>query len=84
VRAGLARSLLDCLLRQVMLEGTFHADPHPGNVLLLAEGRLGLLDFGSVGRIDAGLRTALQRPGPAALRRWLHGPGPAGLLPGAT
>ena len=61
VRAALARSLLDCLLRQVMLEGTFHADPHPGNVLLLADGKLGLLDFGSVGRIDAGLRTALQR-----------------------
>ena len=61
VRAALARGLLDCLLRQVMLEGTFHADPHPGNVLLLADGRLGLLDFGSVGRIDAGLRTALQR-----------------------
>ena len=61
VRAALARSLLDCLLRQVMLEGTFHADPHPGNVLLLTDGRLGLLDFGSVGRIDAGLRTALQR-----------------------
>ena len=61
VRAALARSLLDCLLRQVMLEGTFHADPHPGNVLLLADGRLALLDFGSVGRIDAGLRTALQR-----------------------
>jgi ubiquinone biosynthesis protein len=46
VRAALARGLLDCLLRQVMLDGTFHADPHPGNVLLLAEGRLGLLDFG--------------------------------------
>ena len=61
VRAALARSLLDCLLREVMLEGTFHADPHPGNVLLLADGRLGLLDFGSVGRIDAGLRSALQR-----------------------
>ena len=61
MRTVLARSLLDCLLRQVMLEGTFHADPHPGNVLLLADGRLALLDFGSVGRIDAGLRTALQR-----------------------
>ena len=60
VRAALARGLLDCLLRQVMLEGTFHADPHPGNVLLLADGGW-LLDFGSVGRIDAGLRTALQR-----------------------
>jgi ubiquinone biosynthesis protein len=44
-----------------MIEGIFHADPHPGNVLLLADGQLGLLDFGSVGRIDAGLRAALQR-----------------------
>jgi ubiquinone biosynthesis protein len=61
VRAALARSLLDSLLRQVMLDGTFHADPHPGNILLLTDGRLGLLDFGSVGRIDAGLRSALQR-----------------------
>jgi ubiquinone biosynthesis protein len=86
VRAALARSLLDCLLRQVMLEGTFHADPHPGNVLLLADGRLGLLDFGSVGRIDAGLRTALQgccwpwtgatRPAsPTRCWKWSSGPG---------
>ena len=60
-RAALARGLLDALLCQVLLDGTFHADPHPGNVLLLTDGTLGLLDFGSVGRIDAGLRTALQR-----------------------
>jgi ubiquinone biosynthesis protein len=60
-RAALASSLLDSLLRQVLLDGTFHADPHPGNVLLLTDGTLGLLDFGSVGRIDAGLRAALQR-----------------------
>ncbi len=60
-RQALARTLLDTLLREVMIEGIFHADPHPGNVLLLADGQLGLLDFGSVGRIDAGLRAALQR-----------------------
>jgi len=60
-RAALARGLLDALLCQVLLDGTFHADPHPGNVLLLTDGTLGLLDFGSVGRIDAGLRAALQR-----------------------
>ena len=60
-RAALARGLLDTLLCQVLLDGTFHADPHPGNVLLLTDGTLGLLDFGSVGRIDAGLRAALQR-----------------------
>ncbi|MQA11302.1 MAG: phosphotransferase [Pseudonocardiaceae bacterium] len=74
-RGSLARSLLECLLRQVMLHGVFHADPHPGNVLLLADGRLGLLDFGSVGRLDTGLRgglqnllLALERSDPAALR----------------
>jgi ubiquinone biosynthesis protein len=60
-RDGLARDLLECLLRQVMVSGVFHADPHPGNVLVLADGRLGLLDFGSVGRLDASVRAALQR-----------------------
>jgi len=60
-RARLARDLLDSLLGQVMLDGIFHADPHPGNVVLLSDTRLGLLDWGSVGRIDAGLRGALQR-----------------------
>ena len=60
-RQALARELLDSLLGQVMLDGIFHADPHPGNILLLRDGHPGLLDWGSVGRIDAGLRGALQR-----------------------
>jgi ubiquinone biosynthesis protein len=60
-RERLARVLLDCLLRQVVIDGIFHADPHPGNILLLADGRLGLIDFGSVGRLDSELRAALQR-----------------------
>ncbi|HTU72475.1 MAG TPA: AarF/UbiB family protein [Trebonia sp.] len=60
-RAALARGLLDSLLGQVMLDGIFHADPHPGNILLLGDGHLALLDWGSVGRIDARLRGALQR-----------------------
>lgn len=60
-RQELARSLLDFLLRQILLDGVFHADPHAGNVLLLEDGRLGLLDFGSVGRLDAGLQEAFQR-----------------------
>lgn len=58
-RGALARSLLDALLRQVMVSGVFHADPHPGNIMLLSDGRLGMLDFGSVGRLDAQLRSAL-------------------------
>ena len=57
----LARNLLNSLLRQIVIDGTFHADPHPGNVMLLADNRLTLLDFGSVGRIDGVLRGALVR-----------------------
>jgi ubiquinone biosynthesis protein len=60
-RDALAGELLACLLGQVMLGGVFHADPHPGNVLVLADGRLGLLDFGSVGRLDGAVRAAIQR-----------------------
>jgi len=74
-RVELARSLLDCVLRQMLLHGVFHADPHPGNVMLLADGTVGLLDFGSVGRLDTGLRNGLRdvlaavdRGDPAALR----------------
>ncbi|MGC4107214.1 MAG: AarF/UbiB family protein [Thermomicrobiales bacterium] len=57
----LARNLLNSLLREIVIDGTFHADPHPGNVMLLEDNRLTLLDFGSVGRIDAVLREALVR-----------------------
>jgi ubiquinone biosynthesis protein len=60
-REALARTLLDTMLRQVMMDGVFHADPHPGNVLLLSGGGLGMIDFGSVGRLDNALREALQR-----------------------
>ncbi|MFE1166370.1 ABC1 kinase family protein [Nocardiopsis sp. NPDC058789] len=56
----LARVLLDCLLEQVLMSGIFHADPHPGNILVLDEGGVGLLDYGSVGRLDARTREALQ------------------------
>ncbi|MFI0484380.1 AarF/UbiB family protein [Actinomadura sp. 9N215] len=60
-RTKLAHAVLDTVLRQIVLDGVFHADPHPGNILLLDDGRLGLIDFGSVGRLDAGLRGCLQR-----------------------
>ncbi|MEU8227880.1 AarF/UbiB family protein [Kribbella sp. NPDC048915] len=57
----LGRTLFDCLLGQVAIDGVFHADPHPGNFLLLADGRIGMLDLGSVGRLDPATREALQR-----------------------
>lgn len=60
-RAALANTLLDGLLRQIVLDGVFHADPHTGNIMVMDDNRLGLLDFGSVGRLDGSLREALQR-----------------------
>jgi ubiquinone biosynthesis protein len=59
--ARLGRVLFDCILGQVAIDGVFHADPHPGNFLLLADGRIGMLDLGSVGRLDPATREALQR-----------------------
>jgi len=74
-RAELSRALLRSMVYQITEGGIFHADPHPGNVFLLADGRLALLDFGSVGRLDVQQRAALQdlllalgRGDPAAFR----------------
>ena len=74
-RAELTGALLRSMVYQITEGGAYHADPHPGNVLLLTDGRLALLDFGSVGRLDAQQRAALQNlllavghGDPAALR----------------
>ena len=58
-RSGLARDLFHSFARQIFEVGVFHADPHPGNVLLLSGGSLALLDFGSVGRLDTFQQMAL-------------------------
>lgn len=46
----------DAVLRMILIDGYFHADPHPGNVVYLPGNRVGLLDFGMVGRITDGRR----------------------------
>lgn len=58
-RANLANRLLSGVLRQIFVHGVFHADLHPGNVILTDDGDLALLDFGSVGRLDRPTRSAL-------------------------
>jgi ubiquinone biosynthesis protein len=55
----LARELFRSYVRQVTVEGVYHADPHRGNVLLTADGRLVLLDFGLLGRLDDDTRRQL-------------------------
>ena len=46
----------EAIVHMVFVDGLFHADPHPGNVLLLDRGRVGLLDFGMVGRLSEARR----------------------------
>lgn len=49
----IAKELLSAYLKQIVIDGVFHCDPHPGNIFLTDDGRLALMDFGMVGRFDA-------------------------------
>ncbi len=48
-RAALARRGVDGYLKMIFDDGFFHADPHPGNIFVLPDGRIGLMDYGIVG-----------------------------------
>ena len=58
-RSRLATTLLGATLEQIIGDGIFHADLHAGNIFITPEGKLGLLDFGAVGRLDPGTQTSL-------------------------
>jgi len=50
-RPQLARNGAQAFFKQVLEDGFFHADPHPGNMFVMADGRIGVVDFGMVGRL---------------------------------
>lgn len=54
-----ALNLIEGFYQQAFEDGFFHADPHPGNMLILEDGRVGLLDFGQVGRLSPGQRSTM-------------------------
>jgi len=56
---ALAEELFRAYLKQVLVDGLFHADPHPGNIFLTDDGRIALLDLGMVGRTTPGMREQL-------------------------
>lgn len=49
----------DAVLKMILVDGYFHADPHPGNVVFLPGNCVGMLDFGMVGRVTDGRREQL-------------------------
>ncbi|MBW3631162.1 MAG: AarF/ABC1/UbiB kinase family protein [Gemmatimonadetes bacterium] len=57
----LGETLFEAYLQQILVDGFFHADPHPGNVFLTEDRRLALLDVGMVGRITPDLQDKLLR-----------------------
>lgn len=57
-RQRLARTLVETFMQQVLELGVFHADPHPGNLIIIPPCKLGLVDFGMAGQIDPHRRIA--------------------------
>ena len=57
--ALLAEELFQAYLQQILVDGIFHADPHPGNVLITPDGRIALLDLGMVGHTTPAMQENL-------------------------
>lgn len=57
--AKVNRLLIKTYLKQLLEDGFFHADPHPGNLLVMPDGRLAFFDFGMVGRITPQLQAKM-------------------------
>ncbi len=58
---GLADELFRAYLKQILVDGVFHADPHPGNVFLTDDERIALLDLGMVARLMTSFHDNLLR-----------------------
>ncbi|MCF3649946.1 ABC1 kinase family protein [Synoicihabitans lomoniglobus] len=57
--APIVEELFKSYLQQVLVDGLFHADPHPGNIFVTLDGQLALLDLGMVGYVSPGMQTSL-------------------------
>jgi predicted unusual protein kinase regulating ubiquinone biosynthesis (AarF/ABC1/UbiB family) len=66
---ALVRRVVELYMRMMLVDGFFHADPHPGNLLVQDDGTLVVLDFGMVVRVDRALRRDLARTAFAGIRR---------------
>lgn len=55
-KKALAEQLVRALFHQMLIQGCFHADPHPGNIFLLSDGVISFIDFGIVGRLNLDMK----------------------------
>jgi ubiquinone biosynthesis protein len=68
-RKALARRIVQVFCQQIFIDGVYHADPHPGNMLVGNEGELILLDFGAVGELSPRMREGIPEFLEAVIRR---------------
>ena len=68
-RKALAKRIVQVFCQQIFVDGVYHADPHPGNMLVGAGGELILLDFGAVGELSPHMREGIPEFLEAVIRR---------------
>ena len=66
-------TLVELYVQMMLVDGLFHADPHPGNLMLSPDGRIVLVDFGMTVRVPLETRRALMHTSIAAVRKNVAG-----------
>src|SRR5208283_4641368 len=72
-RAHLAEIGVHAFFKQILEDGFFHADPHPGNILVMPSGAIAFLDFGIVGRVSDEIKEAIANTFLALIRKDFDG-----------
>ena len=68
-RPSLAQRILTAYCQMVFVDGVFHADPHPGNILVHPDGSITFVDFGAVGRLAPNIRLGIRKFWEGVIRR---------------
>jgi predicted unusual protein kinase regulating ubiquinone biosynthesis (AarF/ABC1/UbiB family) len=68
-RAALAKRILTVVCQMVFIDGVFHADPHPGNIIVHADGTFTMVDLGAVGRLAPGVKEGVPMFWQGVIRR---------------
>lgn len=72
-RRALASRILRAYCHMIFIDGYYHADPHPGNILVRQDGAIVLLDFGATGQLSPAMREGIPRLIEAAVKNDMHG-----------